>query len=106
MVDMNVLRHVAGLALLVMTISAQSRIAEAKVKPSFRADLKEFGYIGGQGPAEYSSLGFLSDDLLLVAINQEVIGGVEPPSTLVVFGLSKKQALRKAVMTIVKSARS
>ena len=101
------------LALLVLLIvSFQPQNADAKDKSSFRAELKQFGYINDSRTAEYSSLGFLSDDLLLVTINQRVSHGVdplvtdEPPSTLVVFDLSTKQAVRRALMPVTKSARS
>ena len=87
--------------------------AEAKDKQFFRADLKQFGYISGAGPAEYSSLGFLSEDFLLVVVNQRVFGRVEPirstdepPSKLIVFDLNKKQPSRSAVMAVMKSPRA
>ena len=99
------------LALLVLLIvSFQPQSADAKDKSSFRAELKQFGYLNDA--AEYSSLGFLSDDLLLVTINQRVSHAVdplvtdEPPSTLVVFDLTTKQAVRRALMPVTKSARS
>jgi len=61
------------LALLaVLIVSTLPRSAVAKDKPSFRADLKQFGYVESNGPAEYSTLGFLSDDLLLIAVNQRL----------------------------------
>lgn len=101
------------LALLVLLIvSFQPQSADAKNKSSFRAKLKHFGYMTDSYTAEYSSLGFLSDNLLLVTINQWVSHGVdplvtdEPPSTLVVFDLTTKRAVRKASMVVRKSARS
>jgi hypothetical protein len=101
--------RVLGL-LVVLIVSALPRSADAEGKPSLRADLNQFGYIGGNGPAEYSTLGFLSDDLLLVVINQRVFHGVdpikapdEPPSLLAVFDLNKKQILRKVSMPITKT---
>ena len=101
------------LALLVLLIvSFQPQSAEAKDKFSFRAKLKQFGYVTDSYGGEYSSLSFLSDNLLLVTINQGVSHGVdplvtdEPPSTLIVFDLTTKQAVRRASMVVRKSARS
>jgi len=106
-------RIVRILALLVVLICQFSpRSADATDKPSFRIDLKQFGYIKDHETAEYSSLGFLSDELLLVTINQRVFRGNDPfitdkpPSTLVVFDLGKGHAIRSAAMRINKSPRS
>jgi hypothetical protein len=88
-------------------MSIQPR-ADAKDKSFFRADLKQFGYIKNSGTAEYSSLDFLSDELLLVTINQVVFYGTtrQSPSTLVVFDIHKKQAVRNTVMAVKASPRS
>jgi hypothetical protein len=98
--------------LVLLIVSFQALNADAKDKSWFRAELKQFGYMNDSRTAEYSSLGFLSDDLLLVTINQRVFRGVdplvtdEPRSTLVVFDLTQKQAVRRALMVVTKSPRS
>lgn len=102
------------LALLAVLIaSTLPRSAVAKDKPSFRADLKQFGYVESNGPAEYSTLGFLSDDLLLIAVNQRLFHTVdpikapdEPPSVVAVFDLNKSRLLRQISMPITKSRNS
>lgn len=109
---MNLRKHACTL-LLSLLATSHSWTSEAKDRPSFRANLQQFGYLTGRGVAEYSSLGFLSNDLLLVVVNQRVFhAGIEPlttdnpPSTLVVFDIAEKQILRSGVMTIKKSPRS
>jgi hypothetical protein len=98
------------LILLIGTI--QSSGATSKDIPTFRADLAQFGFLNGRGVGEYSSISFLSADLLLVAINQRRFAAVEPlstdnpPSTLVLFDVRKKQVLRTAGIKIMKSAQS
>jgi hypothetical protein len=100
-----------GLPVLILTSAL--RCADGRREPSFRADLQQFGYIEGSGPQEYSTLGFLSEDLLLAAINQRLFHGAdpikapdEPPSILVVFDLKKKQVSRKTSMPVTKSPHS
>jgi hypothetical protein len=69
-------KHFRAYALVLLITSFHSWSAPAKDKPdakdklSFRVDLKQFGY--NTDAAEYSSLGFLPNDLLLVVINQRV----------------------------------
>ena len=115
---MNFPRHFRSYALLLLVIFFRCWVAQAKDeleandgdKPSFRADLKRFGYIANA--AEYSSLGFLSDDLLVVVVNQRVFHRVEPlttdspSSTFIVFDVTKKKALQSAQMRVTKSPRS
>ena len=100
--------RVSALVLLIASLHAWR--AEAKDKLSFQVDLKQFGYV--TDAAEYSSLGFLSNDLLLVVVNQRLVYRVQPlttdspTSTLIVFDVAKKQMLRSAPITITKAARS
>ena len=100
--------RVSALVLLIASLHAWS--AETKDKPSFQVDLKQFGYVADA--AEYSTLGFLSNDLLLVVVNQRVVYRVQalttdsPGSTFVVFDVAKKQMLRSAQMTVTNAARS
>ena len=113
---MNFPRHFRAYALVLLITSFHSWSAQAKDKPeatgkpSFRVDLKQFGYI--TDAAEYSSLGFLSNDLLLVVVNQRVFYRVQPlttdspASTFIVFDVAKKQALHSAQMMVTKSPRS
>jgi hypothetical protein len=81
-------------------------------RPSFRADLTQFGFLNGREVGEYSSISFLSADLLLVAINQRQFAAVEPlttdnpPSTLVLFDVRKKQVVSRASIKVMKSAQS
>jgi len=108
-------RSLKGCALRVLVwfiflLVSISHAAEAKDKQFFRADLEQFGYISGAGATEYSSLGFLSEDFLLVVVNQRVFGRVEamrnidePPSKLIVFDLNKKQLSQSAVMAVMKA---
>jgi hypothetical protein len=92
--------------LIVLIVSIQTRRAHAKDKPLFRADLKQFGYITGHA-AEYSSIGFLSEGLLLVVINQRVFDvNPVPPATLVLFDLNKKEVSRSASMAVMRYRRS
>jgi hypothetical protein len=112
----NLSKHFRAYALVLLITSFHSWSAQAKDKPhakaklSFRVDLKQFGYI--TDAAEYSSLGFLSNDLLLLVVNQRVFYPVQPlttdspASTFIVFDVAKKQTLHSAQMMVTKSPRS
>jgi hypothetical protein len=112
----NFPRQLRAYALVLLITSFQSWSAQAKDKhdakdkPSFRVDLKQFGYI--TDAAEYSSLGFLSNDLLLLVVNQRLFYRVQPlttdspASTFIVFDVAKKQTLHSAQMIVTKSPRS
>jgi hypothetical protein len=81
--------------------------ALAENRPWFRASLNQFGYSSAISVEEYSSLGFLSDDLLIINVNQHGFMGTDaPPATLVVFDLKQQQVLRTTSMRVVKSSRS
>jgi hypothetical protein len=76
-----------------------------------RLDLQEFGYqFTGSTPvfADYSDLGFLSEDLLLISINQRSFSAVErtfadtPSSTLVVFDIKRGNVLATEKMSVAK----
>ena len=94
---------IVGFILLIGAIQCSG--GTSKDRPSFRADLTQFGFLNGR-VAEYSSLSFLSADLLLVAINQGRFAGPEPPSTLVLFDVRKKQVVRTVGIKVMKSAGS
>jgi len=100
--------RVSAFILLIASLYAGS--AKANDKPSFQVDLKQFGYV--MDAAEYSYLGFLSGDLLLVVVNQQVFYRVQPlttdspASTLVVFDVARKQMLHCAPITVTKASRS
>jgi len=83
---------------LSLILFGESYNAAAKDQPLFRAELKQFGPVTGH---DYSSVGFLSDDLLLV-----LVAACDEPcrtdGTLLVFDVSKKQAVRNE-KTSVKS---
>lgn len=77
-----------------------------------KLDLRDFGYRlnGGTGVlADYSDLSFLSEDLLLVSINQRGFGSVEPlfadtPNSIVVlFDLKRGSVLATAKMSVDKT---
>src|SRR5579863_2452778 len=80
-----------------------------------RLDLRNFGYqFAGSTSvfADYTDLGFLSEDLVLVSINQRSFGGVEPAfadtpsSTLVVFDIKRGSVLTMGKMSVEKMDRS
>ena len=83
-----------------------------KTSPCLRVHLGQFGYkkhILG----EYSSLAFLTDNLLLVTVNQRTSEKNADPwitdlplSTLVGFDVVKRQELWKTTMAVMKSPRS
>jgi hypothetical protein len=103
----NFAKHFRVYALVLLATSFHSWSAQAKDRPdaknrsSFRVDLKQFGYLTDEG--EFSSLGFLSNNLLLVVVNQGVLFSVQPLSTFIVFDVAKKQPLHSAQMMVTKS---
>ena len=103
---MNFRKNLCAYALLWVITAIHSVSAQAKDEPSFRVELKQFGYV--TDAAEYSSVGFLSNDLLLVVVNQRVFYRVQPlttdspASTLIVFDLTKKQAVSRKLMMVTK----
>ena len=84
--------------LLLGALTASSLAADHIL--SFRADLRLFGYSTGQKVPEYSSVIFLSNDVLLVSINQWRFGPDASTAKLIVFELLKKGAIRQAVMPV------
>ena len=98
--------------LVVLSMVCMPQHADAKARPSFRWNLKQYGYVESSSVDEYSSLGFLSDDLLLVTLNQRTFRGTEPvttdkpPSKLLLFQLSARKVIRSALMAVAKSPRS
>jgi hypothetical protein len=80
-----------------------------------RLDLGKFGYqFTGSTPvfADYTDLGFLSEDLLLISINQRGFGPVEPlfadspESTIVVFDVKRASVAATAKMSVEKMSGS
>ena len=84
-------------------------------RPLFRQDLHSFGFItkaSSQIVANYADLNFLSDDLVLVTVNNRIFGPVEkadsdqPPSKLLLFDVSQKSLLKRLEMPVEKNAGS
>src|SRR5215472_10765003 len=71
-------------------------------EPEFRADLKQFGYLSQDRVAEYSSIGFLSDELLLVTINQRPSDG-SGTNVLVLLDLAAQKVTHSQSIPLVKS---
>jgi hypothetical protein len=80
-----------------------------------RLDLREFGYqFKGSNSvfADYTDLGFLSEDLVLISINQRGFGSVEPlsadtpNSTIVLFDLKRGSVLATGKMSVEKTSGS
>jgi len=75
-------------------------------------DMSYSGFHENTEAEEYSSLRFLSNDLLFLVVNQRVFYRVQPlttdspASTFIVFDLAKKQTLHSAQMRVTKSPRS
>jgi hypothetical protein len=73
-------RKLILLALTVVAMGAATASGtDAIRKPMLRFNLGRFGYVGQgkDGPADYTAVGFLSEDLLLVAVNQRFFHGVD-----------------------------
>jgi hypothetical protein len=80
--------------------------------PIFREDLHPFGYpqeLPHQMIADYTDLAFLSDDLILVSMNErsfansvELLNTDKPPSRLLLFDISQKTLVRNSERTVEK----
>lgn len=88
-------------------LAATALAGETQHKP-FRAwDLRQFGYLGGV--RDYSTVCFLSEDLLLVAINQAPafnpypLFEETPDATLVLLDIGGEKPLRTTHMPVFKS---
>lgn len=92
-------------------------LAAAAQKPSvpdpiFREDLHPFGYpqkLPHQLIADYTDLAFLSDDLILVSMNErsfanfvELLNADKPPSRLLLFDISQKTLVRSSERAVEK----
>ncbi len=84
-------------------------------QPSFRQDLRPFGFITEAQDriiSSFSDVSFLSNDLVLVTVNTKTYAAVEPlfsdrpPSKLLLFNLSQKALVKTAEMPIEKAAGS
>jgi hypothetical protein len=87
----------------------------AQPRPLFRQDLHPFGFLTEDSRrivANYADLNFLSDDLVLVTVNNKIFGPVEkadsdqPPSKLLLFDVSHKSLLKSLEMPVEKNAGS
>jgi hypothetical protein len=92
--------------------SAQDKTPPAVTGPIFREDLHPFGYprkASHQHIADYTDLAFLSDDLVLVSINERLFDGrIEPllshrpASKLLLFDISEKTLAKSSESFIEK----
>jgi len=87
--------------------------ADSDRKPILRIDLTKLGFAKDvKGLADYTTVGFLSDDLILVAINQRSFNDVDPlfadkpDSTIVIFDISERRAISVARMPLFKGPRA
>lgn len=99
---------------MVLAASIFVSVAIAKpqhTKPFFRQDLRLFGFAADSHGGElisFTDINFLSDDLLLVTINNRSHEPVEylfsdtPPSKLLLFNASRKTLLKTTVMAVEK----
>lgn len=96
--------------LVVIACGSRANAGDALVA---NLDLRNFGYrFTGSTPifADYTDLNFLSDDLLLVSINQRSFGrpvepsfSDSPDSTIVLFDLKSRRVVASAAMAVEKS---
>jgi hypothetical protein len=99
----------AAVTVLALTVAAQKRSIP---DPIFREDLHPSGYpqkLPHQSLADYTDLTFLSDDLILVSLNErsfansvEPVDTDKPPSKLLLFDISRKALLRSSERAVEK----
>jgi hypothetical protein len=84
-------------------------------KPLFREDIRPYGLAvvaAGRHVANYTDVTFLSDDLVLVAVNMREFARVsplfadKPPSKLLLFDLSQKRLVRSIELPVEKDSGS
>lgn len=105
-------RLVCAVALIFATMGAAAN--SAKPVPAFVQDLHGFGFLTQAKPetASYTDVVFLTDDTVLVTINQKVFSGHlfysksigdRPPSKLLLFDISQRKLVRTAEFPIEKT---
>lgn len=103
------------LTLGVIFLVGIGRSQTSEAKPSFRQDLHPFGFLTethGQIIGNFADINFLSDDLLLVTVNNRIYGGVvhsftdQPVSKLLLFDVSRRSLLKTSEMLVEKAAGS
>ncbi len=108
MARVSVSLSIAGLLL-----AGQLSAKQAEPSPTFKLDLRDLGYVEmGYAPSRprnnFTDLAFLSDDLLLISINQRSAGtpvrwfGDSPDSKLVLIDLRSGHVTAKAEMPVEK----
>src|SRR5579863_730374 len=87
------------------------RGASSQPSPVFRQNLHPFGYITKapeHNGVDYSDINFLTDDLVLVTVNNKFYGSMEPLfgdhplSKLLLFDVSRKSLVKSADMPVEK----
>lgn len=111
---MTLIKSLAQLVLTTIVVFTAAGATEnaTSFSPEFRQDLHPFGYptkLPRQSLADYTELAFLSDDLLLVSINNrlfvgssELLNAASPDSTFLLFDLSQKTLLRRSELSVEK----
>jgi hypothetical protein len=95
--------------LLFLMLACGFRVAWAGDVAIASLDLSEFGHRLGSFPlVDYTDLTFLSEDLLLISINQRIFGHIEPTfadtpdSTMIVFDLNSRRVVTTGKMAVEK----
>jgi hypothetical protein len=114
MAPAKVILAMGSLFLAAITVLALTGAAQNSSIPDsiFRQDLHPFGYpqrSPHRSLADYTDLAFLSDDLILVSMNErpfansvEPLNTDKPPSKLLLFDISQKTLIRSSERTIEK----
>jgi hypothetical protein len=109
------IRFAAILTILASLVVAVANGWPPERKALFRQDLHPFGFLTvahGRSIASFTDINFLSDDLLLVTVNQRSYGPIEkllsdqPPSTLLLFDVSQRVLLKTKEMSVEKASGS
>src|SRR5271163_3826483 len=102
------------IVVLILT-SGIVRVDPPQQKPSYDQDLQPFGFVvesHDQIVGNFTDLNFLTDNLLLVTINNRVYGPVEktssdqPLSKLLLFDISQHRLVKSVEMAIEKDRNS
>jgi hypothetical protein len=115
---MTRLRHLTTRAVCFIAIAltgTPSNGSPPEQKQIFHQDLRPFGFITearGRIVADYTNLNFLTDNLILVTINNRVFGPVEkslsdqPVAKLLLFDISQSRLVKTAEVAVEKSTHS
>lgn len=105
-----------ALIALVLIVASVTSMSSAQQAPFFREDLRPFGFLtNGSFIGSYTDISFLSNDLLLVTVNQLDFHGAriatyplgdQPPSKVLLFSVSQKALLRSKDMPVEKAENS